>query len=96
MGQSASLITSMFGYSAEAVEPRSISGVHPGEQILMPRGVGIVLRIDHFAPGTHFLAPLPQHWEAHRIVTTAGEHWTGPGSLVSVYHPEKDLVGAQA
>ncbi|MGC8628341.1 MAG: hypothetical protein ACP5VR_12490 [Acidimicrobiales bacterium] len=89
-------MTSMSGYSARAIELRPVSEVRPGEQIIMPQGLGTVLWVDHFAPGTHFLAPLPRHWEAYRIATTAGEHWEGPGSLVSVYHPEKDLVGAPA
>jgi hypothetical protein len=80
----------MFGCSAKAIELRPVGLVRPGEMVIIPDGLGTVLRVDHFAPGTHFLAPLPRHWEAHRVATTVGEYWVGPGSLVNVYHPEKD------
>ena len=96
MGLSASVMTSMSGYPARAIELRSVAEVRPGEQILIPKGLVTVLWVDHFAPGTHFLAPLPRHWEAYRIATTAGECWDSPRSLVSVYHPERDRVGAPA
>ena len=96
MGPLVSVMTGMPGYPAKAIELKSVAEVRPGEQILMPQGVGTVLWVDHFAPGTHFLAPLPRHWEAYRIATTAGECWDSPRSLVSVYHPERDRVGAPA
>ena len=81
-------------YPAKALELRPAAEVLPGELIVMPRGPATVLSVQHFAPGTHFLAPLPRHWPADRIVTTRGERWAGQGSTVSVYHPEKDLVDA--
>ena len=75
-------------YAAKDIELKPAQDICPGEQIVMPRGPATVLRVEYCAPYTHYLAPVPRHWGVHRIATTAGERWAGPGSLVSVYRPE--------
>lgn len=76
------------GYPASDLEIRAVADVRHGEQVVMPRGLATVLSVQYFAPGEHFLAPLPRHWGAHRIVTTRGERWAGQGSTVTVYRPK--------
>ena len=79
-------------YPASAVELRPAADVRPGEQIMTRRGAARVLKVEYSAPYTRFLAPVPEQWAAHRIVTVLDEYWAGPGSLVTVVRPKKAAV----